>query len=148
MSSTSAEKLVKQTIKLLSKTRGLDYEELKVDVKKIIKLARTFDDSLLGIMEEIMDLGNVGSIEELEEFSSETLRIYCRSKYLDESGSDKTLRMRIWENIEEEFELDSEPESESEVEVESEPEHEPEPEPEPKVESEPKSKSSRKKKEC
>ena len=40
---TSAEKLVKQTIKLLSKTQDLDYEELKVDAKKIIKAARNFD---------------------------------------------------------------------------------------------------------
>ena len=68
---TSAEKLVKQTIKLLSKTQDLDYEELKVDAKKIIKAARNFDETLLGMMEEMMDLGNIGTPEELEEFNEQ-----------------------------------------------------------------------------
>jgi len=126
----SAEKLVKQTIKLLSKTQDLDYEELKVDAKKIIKLARNFDETLLGIMEEIMDLGNVGSEEELEDFNPEVLKIYCRIKELDDSGSEKSLRARVWNNIESEFELDSD-ESEDESVVDSESDNEPEPEPEP-----------------
>ena len=126
----SAEKLVKQTIKLLSKTQDLDYEELKVDAKKIIKLARNFDETLLGMMEEIMDLGNVGSEEELEDFNPEVLKIYCRIKELDDSGSEKSLRARVWNNIESEFELDSD-ESEDESVVDSESDNEPEPEPEP-----------------
>jgi hypothetical protein len=132
--SNSAEKLVKQTIKLLSKTQELDYEELKLDAKKLIRAARNFDESLLGIMESIMDLGNVGSEEELEDFDPEVLKIYCRIKELDYSGSDRTLRARVWNHIEEEFELDSdddEEESEDESVVESEVSEEPEPEPEP-----------------
>ena len=126
----SAEKLVKQTIKLLSKTQELDYEELKSDAKKLIKAARTFDENLLGMMEEIMDLGNVGSQEELDDFNIEVLKIYLRIKELDESGSDKTIKARVWENIESEFELDSESDSEeSETSVvESDSETEPEPE--------------------
>ena len=119
--SNSAEKLVKQTIKLLAKTQELDYEELKMDAKKLIKMARNFDETLLGMMEEIMDLGNVGSEEELEEFNPEVLKIYCRIKEIDDSGSDNSLRARVWNNIEEEFELDSESEedeSESEEEIE------------------------------
>jgi len=120
MSSTSAEKLVKQTIKLLSKTQQLDYEELKVDAKKLIKAARNFDQSLLGMMEEIMDLGNVGSEEELEEFNPEVLKIYCRIKDIDDSGSDKSLRMRVWKNIEEEFELDSDEEDDDDDDLDSE----------------------------
>ena len=119
--SNSAEKLVKQTIKLLAKTQELDYEELKMDAKKLIKMARNFDETLLGMMEEIMDLGNVGSEEELEEFNPEVLKIYCRIKEIDDSGSDNSLRARVWNNIEEEFELDSESEedeSESEDELE------------------------------
>jgi hypothetical protein len=126
----SAEKLVKQTIKLLSKTQEHDYEELKIDAKKLIKAARTFDENLLGMMEEIMDLGNVGSQEELDDFNIEVLKIYLRIKELDESGSDKTIKARVWENIESEFELDSESDSEeSETSVvESDSETEPEPE--------------------
>jgi hypothetical protein len=133
--SNSAEKLVKQTIKILSKTQELDYEELKVDAKKIIRAARNFDESLLGMMEEIMDLGNVGSEEELEEFNPEVLKIYCRIKEIDDSGSERSLRARVWKNIEEEFELDTDDDDddddESVVESESEPEEEPEPVPEP-----------------
>jgi len=104
--STSAEKLVKQTIKLLSKTQDLDYEELKMDAKKLVKAARNYDEQLLGMMEEIMDLGNVGSQEELGEFNIEVLKIYCKIKDLDDSGSDRTVRSRVWGNIEEEFDVD------------------------------------------
>ena len=129
----SAEKLVKQTIKLLSKTQELDYEELKMDAKKIIRIARNFDETLLGMMEEIMDLGNVGSEDELVEFNTEVLKIYCRIKEISDSGSDKSLRARVWKNIEEEFELESDDDSEDESVVESDSEDEPEPEPEPEI---------------
>ena len=104
--STSAEKLVKQTIKFISRVHDLDYEELKVDAKKVIKSARNYDDSLMSMMEEMMDLGNVGSQEELEDFNMEVLKIYCRIKEIESSGSDKSIRSRVWDNIEEEFELD------------------------------------------
>ena len=115
----SAEKLVKQTIKLIGKNYDLDYENLKISSKKVIKLARNYDSVLLGMMEELLDLGNVGSIEELSEFNIEVLKIYCRIKELDESGSDKHIKLRVWENIESEFELDSDEESEEESVVES-----------------------------
>jgi hypothetical protein len=128
----SAEKLVKQTIKIIAKSQDLDYEELKHDAKKIVKAARNYDDNLLGMMEEIMDLGNVGSQEELDDFNVEVLKIYCRIKELDDSGSDRTVRNRVWANIEEEFEIDSDEEDLEEIEEEeSETEPEPEPEPEP-----------------
>ena len=118
--STSAEKLVKQTIKLLAKTLELDYDELKMDAKKVVKMARNFDESLLGLMEELLDLGNIGSQEELEEFSLDTLKVYCKIKEIDDSGSDRTLRARVWQHIEEEFELESESgESEDESVVDS-----------------------------
>jgi hypothetical protein len=113
----SAEKLVKQTIKLLAKTQELDYEELKVDAKKLIKIARNYDETLLGLMEELLDLGNIGSPEEINEFSIETLKVYCKIKEIDDSGSDRTIRSRVWRNIEEEFELDSDDEEESEDEL-------------------------------
>ena len=118
--STSAEKLVKQTIKLLAKNLELDYEELKLDAKKVVKLARNFDESLLGLMEELLDLGNIGSQEELEEFGYDTLKVYCKIKEIDDSGSERSLRARVWQHIEEEFELESEDESEDESVVESE----------------------------
>jgi len=131
--SNSAEKLVKQTIKIISKTQNLDYEELKMDAKKLIRAARNFDETLLGMMEEIMDLGNVGAEEELEEFNPEVLKIYCRIKEIDDSGSDRTLRGRVWQHIEEEFELESDDDEEEieESEEDSESEEEPEPEQEP-----------------
>ena len=118
--STSAEKLVKQTIKLLAKSLELDYDELKMDAKKVVKMARTFDESLLGLMEELLDLGNIGSPEELEEFGYDTLKVYCKIKEIDDSGSERSLRARVWQHIEEEFELESEDESEDESVVESE----------------------------
>jgi len=121
--STSAEKLVKQTIKLLAKTLELDYDELKMDAKKVVKMARNFDESLLGLMEELLDLGNIGSQEELEDFSLDTLKVYCKIKEIDDSGSDRTLRARVWQHIEEEFELESD-ESEDESVVDSESEDE------------------------
>ena len=121
---TSAEKLVKQTIKLLSKTHDLNYEELKHDAKKLIKAARNFDDSVLGIMEEIMDLSNVSSEEELEEFDIEVIKIYCKIKEIDPEGSERHLRSRVWKNIESEFELDESEESEEESVVDSDEEEE------------------------
>jgi len=135
--STSAEKLVKQTIKLIAKTQDLEYEELKIDAKKLIKAARVYDETLLGMMEEMMDISNVSSPEELEDFNVEVLKIYCRIKELDDSGSDRSIRHRVWENMELEFDVDDsdedsddEPDVE-EVDDESEQEPEPVPEPEP-----------------
>jgi hypothetical protein len=110
--STSAEKLVKQTIKLLAKSLELDYDELKLDAKKVVKMARNFDESLLGLMEELLDLGNIGSQEELEEFGYDTLKVYCKIKEIDDSGSERSLRARVWQHIEEEFELESDDDEE------------------------------------
>ena len=97
--STSAEKLVKQTIKLIAKTQDLEYEELKIDAKKLIKAARVYDESIFGMMEEMMDISNVSSSEELEDFNIEVLKIYCRIKELDDAGSDKSIRNRVWQNM-------------------------------------------------
>jgi hypothetical protein len=137
--SNSAEKLVKYTIKLISKSYDLDYEEVKNVTKKVIKNARNYDEQLLGMMEEMLDLGNIGSEEELEEFDIEVLKLYCRIKDLDDSLSDKKIRQNVWNSIQEEFELDSDEEdsdsdndseiSESEITSLNEPEPEPEPEP-------------------
>ena len=110
---TTAEKLVKQAIKLIAKIQEVDYDDLKGVCKKVVKSARKFDESLLGMMEELLDLGNVGSLEELDEFDIEVLKIYCRIKELDMEGSDKSIKNRVWKNIEEEFILDEESETDN-----------------------------------
>ena len=118
---TTCEKLVKYTIKSIAKKYELDYDDLKLNLKKIVKTAKNYDQTLLGMMEEIMDLGNVGSPEELEDFDIEVLKIYCKIKELEVEGSDKHVRSRVWKNIESEFELDEsdeEPEEEEEEEEE------------------------------
>ena len=125
---TSVEQIVKLTIKTIAKKQELDYAELKSDCKKITKMAKKVDEQLMGIIEELMDIGNVGSEEELGEFDIATLEMYCRIKELDfEELSEKKIRSLVWENMQEEFELsDSESESESESDSESEDELEPE----------------------
>jgi hypothetical protein len=112
MSSTTCEKLVKYTIKSIAKKYQIDYDQLKSDFKKIVKLAKNYDQTILGMMEEIMDLGNVGSPEELDDYDIEVLRVYCKIKDLDPEGSDKHIRARVWKNIESEFELDDDDEEE------------------------------------
>jgi hypothetical protein len=135
----SAEKLVKYTVKYIAKTQDIDYNELKLHSKKVIKMAREFDQQLLGLMEDLLDLGNAGSIDELYEYDIEVLKMYCRIKDLDDTVSDRKIVEQVWANMQEEYELndseDSEESSDDESgsdESESETEPEPEPEPEPK----------------
>jgi hypothetical protein len=144
MGGVSAEKLVKSCIKQISKDNELDYSEVRDDCKKILKMAKKFDEQLLGLMEDLLDLSNVGSFEELEDFDIEVLKMYCRIKELDDSLSDKKLRVQVWEHMQEEYELsdsdsdseDSESEDEESEESGSEEEPEPEPQPEPEVKKE------------
>ena len=110
----SCEKLIKYTIKSISKKFEIDYSTLKDALKKVLKVAKNYDESLLGMMEEMMDLGNVGSPEELDDFDIDTLKVYCKIKEIDDSGSEKHIRARVWKNIESEFELDDSEEEESE----------------------------------
>jgi len=125
---TTSEKLVKKAIKTIADSTDLDYDQLKSACKKIIKVARNHDEELLGTMESLLDLVNVSSEEELADFDIEVLKLYCRIKELDPSGSDKSIRARVWEQFEEEMEdFDSDDESDEEDE-ESEPD-EPEPPP-------------------
>jgi hypothetical protein len=144
------EKLVKTTIKHIAKLNNLDYEKLKVDAKKIIKLAKNYDEQLLGMMEELLDINNVSCEEELVDIDIDVLKIYCRIKEIElESSSDRGIRRKVWENIEMENEFDeSEDSDESDdndfIEDVSESEQEPEPEPEPVVKKE-RTKDSKKK---
>ena len=136
------EKLVKTTIKHIAKLNNLDYEKLKVDAKKIIKLAKNYDEQLLGMMEELLDINNVSCEEELVDIDIDVLKIYCHIKEIDlESSSDRGIRRKVWENIEMENEFDdSEDSDDSEdndfIEEVSESEQEPESEPEPVVKKE------------
>jgi len=129
------EKLVKTTIKHIAKLNNLDYEKLKVDAKKIIKLAKNYDEQLLGMMEELLDINNVSCEDELVDIDIDVLKIYCRIKEIDlESSSDRGIRRKVWENIEMENEFDdSEDSDESDdndfIEDVSESEQEPESEP-------------------
>lgn len=100
----NSEKLVKQTIKLICKTHSLEYDEVKTMTKKYIKMAKNYDQQLLGMMEELLDLGNCSSEDELVDFDIEVLKIYCRIKEIESSGSDKSIRRRVWDHIEEEME--------------------------------------------
>jgi hypothetical protein len=131
------EKLVKSALKQVAKVNELDYEKLKTDAKKIIKLAKTYDEQLLGMMEELLDLNNVSCEEELVDFDVDVLKIYCRIKEIELDGSsDRSIRRKVWENIELENEVDDESDDSDEsnfIEEESETEPEPEPEPEPVV---------------
>ena len=124
----SAEKLVKYTVKFMSKTYDINYEEAKVQCKKVIKMSKKFDEQLLGMMEELLDLSNVGSIEELAEFDIGVLKMYCRIKDLDDSLPDKKIIESVWKNMQEEFELESDSDSDSDSGEESESESELEPE--------------------
>jgi hypothetical protein len=145
------EKLVKTTIKHIAKLNNLDYEKLKVDAKKIIKLAKNYDEQLLGMMEELLDINNVSCEEELVDIDIDVLKIYCRIKEIDlESSSDRGIRRKVWENIEMENEFDESEESDESddndfIEDVSESEQEPEPEPEPVVKAKERSKESKKK---
>jgi len=137
MSSASCEKLVKYTIKSISKKYGIDYEELKTVLKKVVKTAKNYDENILGMMEEIMDIGNVGSIEELEDFNIEVLKVYCKIKEIDiDNVSERHIISRVWKNIESEFELDEDSDEEDSDE-ESDEEEEEEEEEEQEIEEKP-----------
>ena len=127
--SAVSEKFVKKTIKLIADKTDMDYSELKTLCKKILRDARNNDESLLGSMEELIDLTMVSSEEELRDFDINTLKIYCKIKQIDGSGSDKEIRKNVWAHFEEELEMDSD---ESDDEPDSE-ESESEPEPEPVI---------------
>ena len=123
--SSNSEKLVKKSIKLIAEKTGFDYNELKVLCKKVIRDAKNNDESILGMMEELLDLSMVSTEQELVDFDIEVLKVYCKIKEIDSSGSDKEIRKRVWNHFEEELEMDSD-DSEDEDESESE-EEEPEP---------------------
>ena len=57
----SAEKLVKQTIKLLAKIHSLDYDELKHDAKKLVK-----ENNFLRAINDLRRANAVSDVKEVE----------------------------------------------------------------------------------
>ena len=109
----NSEKLVKSTVKLIAKITNLDYEKLKNDTKKIVKMAKNYDQEVLGMMEEMLDLSNVSSEEELVDFNLTVLQVFCRVKELDIDGlSEKHVRRIVWQYMEEEMMDDDDSEDE------------------------------------
>jgi hypothetical protein len=123
MSAANSEKLVKKAIKTIADSAELEYEQLKSICKKVLKVARTQDEELLGTMESLLDLTSVSSEEELADFDIEVLKIYCRIKNIESSGSERSIRKSVWEHFEEEMEdFDESDEEEDEESEEDEPE--------------------------
>ena len=120
----NSEKLIKKAIKLISESTEIEYEELKIVCKKVLRAAKNYDQQILGTMEELLDLGDISSEEELVDFDIEVLKIYCKIKDLDPSGSEKSIRARVWEHFEEELEMESDSNESEEEESDEEPEPE------------------------
>lgn len=118
----NSEKLIKKAIKLISESTEIEYEELKIVCKKVLRAAKNYDQQMLGTMEELLDLGDISSEEELADFDIEVLKIYCKIKDIDPSGSDKAIRTRVWEHFEEELEMESDSDDSEEEESDEEPE--------------------------
>ena len=131
--SAISEKLVKKTIKLISESTNIEYSELKKLCKKVLRDAKNTDERLLGTMEELLDLGEVASEEELVDFDIGVLKIYCKIKELDYNVPEKQLRKNVWDHIESEFDIDDSDDDDEDSGDDIEPESESEPEPEPVV---------------
>jgi hypothetical protein len=131
----NTEKIVKLAIKTIAKATDMDYEELKGASKKVLKMAKNYDSEMLSRIEEIIELQDVTSEEEVLEFDVDTLKLFCKIKDIDHSDTEKSVRVNVWKYLEEQFEMDSDEESDDESEgsedfdEDSAEEIEPEPEP-------------------
>ena len=106
----NCEKIVKNVLKNLSKIMDVDYEKVKAASKKGLKMAKTYDEELLGIMEALMDLPNVESEEELADFDPQVLQIplqpHLHHKEQDPQAQYplQTLQFQIHRDPQQEFE--------------------------------------------
>ena len=128
------ESMLKKTLKLISNDFELKYEDLKNCNKKYLKAAKSYDKNLYSNINELIELNDISSTEELDEYDIEILKMYCKLRDIDHSGSDSSVRKRLAEYFEDYFEdleytdseeSDEEPDSdpeESEVESEIKPE--------------------------
>jgi hypothetical protein len=127
----NSEKIVKLAIKTIAKATEMEYEQLKAVSKKVLKMAKTYDLELMARIEEILELQDVSSEEELLEFDVDTLKMFCDVKEIDHSDTEKSIRHNVWKYLEEQFDVDDSDSDGSDSEQESESEPEPEPEPVP-----------------
>ena len=115
---------LKKTLKLISKEYEIPYEELKGSARKYLKTAKTYDESLYQRIEELIELNDISDVAELNEYDIDVIKMFCKLKEIDFSGTEKEIRKRVAQFFEDLFEdleeLDSsDEESESEPESES-----------------------------
>ena len=128
----NSEKIVKLAIKTIAKATDMGYEELKSVSKKVLKMAKTYDSELMARIEEILELQDVTSEEEILEFDLDTLKMFCDIKEIEHSNTEKSVRHNVWKYLEEQFEIDdSDSDSDEGSDLEEEPDSDPEPEPVP-----------------
>lgn len=107
----SVQHIFKHAIKTISKEYEIPYENLKVSLKKHIKMIKNFDENVLNMIEEVIELDEVTSIDELKQYNPDVLKLYCRLKEIDSSGTDTVVLKRVWQFIEENMESDDSGES-------------------------------------
>ena len=107
-----AEVILKKTLKHLSSTFKISYNDIKMASRKYLKVARNQDENFYSTVEQLLDLTEVSSEEELGEIDLGVLKLYCRLKDLDETVSEKHIRKNIWEHLMEEYDDDEEEDDE------------------------------------
>jgi len=111
---------IKKTLKLISNQYDISYEELKSTAKKYLKLAKNFDENLYTNIEELLELVEISNVEEINNYDISVLKMFCKLRQLDPSGSEKEVRKRVTQHFEDLFdELDELSDSEEESDCES-----------------------------
>lgn len=126
------EVILKKSLKVISKEYQIKYEDLKSVSKKYLKSAKEFDESLYPSIDSLIELNDISSIEEIDEYDIDIIKMYCKLREIPCSGSEKEIRKNVTEYFEELFEdledilteSDSESEDDSDYESESESESE------------------------
>ena len=111
---------LKKTLKLISKEYEIPYEELKGTARKYLKTAKTYDESLYQRIEELIELNDISDVAELNEYDIDVIKMFCKLKEIDFSGTEKEIRKRVAQFFEDLFEDLEELDSESEESEESE----------------------------
>ena len=105
---------LKKTLKLISKEYEIPYEELKGTTRKYLKTAKTYDESLYQRIEELIELNDISDVAELNEYDIDVIKMFCKLKEIDFSGTEKEIRKRVAQFFEDLFEDLEELDSESE----------------------------------
>ena len=116
------EVILKKALKIISTNHSIPYETLKSTTKKYLKYAKNYDESLYETIDELLSLVDITSLEELEEYDINTLKMFCKLRDIESSGTEKDIRKCVASYFEEVFEdmdnLDSDDESVDESEEE------------------------------